>query len=450
MTTTHWRNAVTGDFAKAGKWDDGRPGIKDDAFIAATGPDYIVKVVGADAAHALTLDSADATLKEKTHGSLHLGVLNIEAGTAVLTTANTIGNIALSGGDLKFSDGAALGDAAIAVSHQATLSATANAEIANSIMVTGATIAVSNDATLKLDGEMTFDTSLAERLNFIGNNANGAADGSGVTDMDGSIGAMSAHTFLLINGATLGSSIAQSGALDTLLTNAQTIDLESNSVLDLTGQNNLILHSFGGTGELVNTGARENVTIFNGSFGGTTTGDFDLTIEGTSIGGTIALKPGDKIQVIGGTDFLKTHFQGDAPPIVLSNSNGGALTFDGDTYSGAGPAVDLGTGHNVNLSIDHGFIGTISNFGGHNGGGDTIILLDATDQTPSLEYQPNADGTGGELIVQYATAPEYDLNLIGSYSQGDFTVNPGDPSHIHCSAEQSALRFPVHEVDALI
>src|ERR1700753_4349391 len=75
MTTTHWRNAITGDFAKAGKWDDGVPGIQDDAVIPATGADYTVKVISADAAHALTLDSTDATLLEKAQGSLHVGTL---------------------------------------------------------------------------------------------------------------------------------------------------------------------------------------------------------------------------------------------------------------------------------------------------------------------------------------------------------------------------------------
>ncbi len=55
--STNWRKAATGDFAKKGKWDNGRPGIHADAVIAATGADYVVKVISADAAHSLTLNS---------------------------------------------------------------------------------------------------------------------------------------------------------------------------------------------------------------------------------------------------------------------------------------------------------------------------------------------------------------------------------------------------------
>ena len=92
MSTTSWRKAVTGDFAQAIKWSGGVPDADTDALIAATGAAYNVKVTSADAAHSLTLDSADATLLEKPGGSLDLDTLNIESGTAVLTQANTIGS----------------------------------------------------------------------------------------------------------------------------------------------------------------------------------------------------------------------------------------------------------------------------------------------------------------------------------------------------------------------
>ncbi|HEY1709186.1 MAG TPA: hypothetical protein VGG10_13030 [Rhizomicrobium sp.] len=452
MTTTHWRNAVTGDFAKAGKWDDGRPGIKDDAFIAATGPDYIVKVVGADAAHALTLDSADATLKEKAHGSLHVGTLDIEAGTAILTQANTIGSIALSGGDLKFSDSAALGNAAIAITHQAILSATANVEIANDIAVKGASLEASNDTTLKLDGALTFDTSVAEQLNVVGNNANGAADGSGVIDLDGSIGTMAPHTFLLVSGVTLASSIEENSAFDAFLSGIQTVDIENHGVLDITHQNNILMDDVVGDGEILNSGPRENLTLGPNHFEGQVRGDFDLTIAG-GFSGTIALKSGDAIHVVGGISFEGTTFIGDAPPIDLKNPpvGGGNLYLDDTTFTGAPPSVDLGTGQNIILQIDHTFGGTISNFGGHNGGTDYIRIVDENGKgAPTLQYEPNATQTGGELIIQFGTAPAFHLNLLGTYTQDDFKIDPDDSAEIDCSAEQPSPHVPAHVLDALI
>ncbi len=78
-------------------------------------------------------------------------------------------------------------------------------------------------------------------------------------------------------------------------------------------------------------------------------------------------------------------------------ASGGDLSFDGATFGGAGPAIDLGTGQNNRLSIDHTFTGTVSNFGGHNGGTDHIVIVDESGHgTPTLRYEPNEAGTGGD------------------------------------------------------
>ncbi|HEY1708042.1 MAG TPA: hypothetical protein VGG10_07240 [Rhizomicrobium sp.] len=456
MTTTHWRNAITGDFAKAGKWSDGRPGIKDDAVIAATGADYTVKVISADAAHVITLDSANATLLEKAQGSLHVGTLNIEAGTAVFNAANTIGKIVMTAGEVEISNNAALGGADISISRQAILAATANVEISNDIdeSLLQATFAVKNGATFKMDGGLSFDTRDAATLNFTGLGIHGKGDGSGIIDLDGAIGAMSAHTTVVIEGATLGSSVANNANFDSFLSNALHMDIETNGVLDLTHQGNVAIQMLLGTGEILNSGAREALTFDQYSFGGFTKGDFDITLNGGGeFGGTIALNPGDRIHVIAGA-VLHALFEGAAPAIDLEDPQGfsnGELSFEGAIFDGAGPAVDLGTGQDNNLILDHNFVGTITNFGGRNGGADTITFSDESGKgVPSLQYNPNEAGTGGELIVQYGAEPAYTLQLEGTYTLSDFTVDPGDSNQVACSAEQSSPHVPAHVLDALV
>ncbi|HEY1708505.1 MAG TPA: hypothetical protein VGG10_09595 [Rhizomicrobium sp.] len=106
------------------------------------------------------------------------------------------------------------------------------------------------------------------------------------------------------------------------------------------------------------------------------------------------------------------------------------------------------------MTVDHNFVGTITNFGGHNGGTDTITFADPNDAgkvAPSIQYEPNEAGTGGELIVQYGADPAYVLSLIGSYSQNDFAVDPHNSLQIDCSAEQMlSPQVPAHVVDALV
>ncbi|HEY1706654.1 MAG TPA: hypothetical protein VGG10_00205 [Rhizomicrobium sp.] len=454
-STTNWRDAVTGDFAKAHKWDDGKPGIKSDAVIAATGADYVVKVIGADAAHILTLDSADATLNEKGQGSLHAGRLAIESGTAILTTTNAIGSIAMTGGELKFSNAAALGDAAISIGQTAKLSAIASAEIANNIVIDGqATFTVGHGQTLAMDGAFTFDPSSANRLNFL-SNGHGSGPG-GVIDVNdtGSVGAVAAHCFLTIDGVTLGSSVAGSSFFNTFVSSAQSVVIDSGA-LDLTNQNDISLARLFGDGDVVNTGGRENLVLSDPQFGGTLEGDFNIRLEGGSLAATAALKAGDTIHVIGGGD-IGANFVGDAPAIELKASHGnGILSLEGSTFNAAPPAVDMGTGQNNELRLDHTFNGTISDFGGHNGGTDVIVIGDEDSTSDwSLQYDPNASGTGGELVVQSGMGPiVVTLNLEGSYSQGDFVLNARSLFlEIDCSSEQSSPHTPeiTHIVDALI
>jgi hypothetical protein len=453
MRTTNWLNAVSGDFAGGGKWDDGKPRANTDAVIAATGAAYVVRVDSADAAHSLTLNSADATLREKAGGSLDLGTLNIESGTAVLTQANTLGSIVMTGGELDFTRSAALGNAAISLTN-ATLSATGNAQIANDISDRQGRFEVGNGTTLKLDGHLSFDTTVGERLYFLGNTSKGTPDGSGVVDLDGTIGALGTHpNTLFLKGETLGTSIANNSDFATFLSDVR-LDFGNHSVLDLTHQDNVTLNRPAGSEEILNSGTHDNLDLVDASFDGTIKGDFTLTLEGGGFLGTIALKADDQIHVVGISGFADLRFVGDAPAIDLENqsgTNGGTqLNLNHVTSSGAPPAIDMGTGQNNILDIKDSSIGTISNFGGHNGGTDTIVLQDGGGHgKPTLQYDPNEAGTGGELIVTYAGGPTITLELAGHYMQSDFTGNFTD---IECSAEQSSphARDIVHLLDALI
>jgi hypothetical protein len=203
---------------------------------------------------------------------------------------------------------------------------------------------------------------------------------------------------------------------------------------------------------ILNSGAHDNLNLVGATFNGTIKGDFTLTSEGGGFGGTIALKAGDQIHAVGTNGFADLHFVGDAPAIDLENqsgTNGGTqLNLIHVTSSGAAPAIDMGTGQNNTLFLEDSSIGTISNFGGHNGGTDTLILDEGGGHgQPTLQYNPNEAGTGGELIVTYMGGPTISLELAGHYTQSDFT---GNFAEIECSAEQSSPQVPVHVVDALI
>ncbi len=200
------------------------------------------------------------------HGSLHVGTLDVEAGTAILTTANTIGSIALTGtGELEFTSSAALGDAAISISGVAKLAAMADVEISNDITsaLREESFAVENGAVLKLDGGLTFRTLNGVTLNFMGTGTHGKGDGTGVVDIDGSIGAMSTQSNNLLNitGVTLGTSIADNGSFDNLLSTPHIVKIENNGVLDLTGQDNLTFQNLQGVGALLNSGPHEDITL---------------------------------------------------------------------------------------------------------------------------------------------------------------------------------------------
>jgi hypothetical protein len=202
----------------------------------------------------------------------------------------------------------------------------------------------------------------------------------------------------------------------------------------------------------LNSGPHEHLTAAFISLSGGVTGDFDLTVDAGAFGGTLALSSGDTIHVTEACQFDDVHFESPALTIDLEDSvGGGTLWLTGATFSGTAPAIDLGTGQNSSLSIDHTFGGTISNFGGHGGGTDHIFIDDVTDSAdPTLHYKPNEAGTGGELIVKYETMPAFVLNFEGTYTQDDFKIDPKNGAEIDGSAEQSSPQVPVHVMDALI
>ncbi|HEY1708219.1 MAG TPA: hypothetical protein VGG10_08125 [Rhizomicrobium sp.] len=431
-----WANAVTGDFAKAHKWNGGRPNIETDAIIDATGADYVVKVISADAASTLTISSANALLQERGHGSLDVGTLNIASGAVALTTANTIGSIAMTGGELKFASAAALGSGAISVGNMATLSAIDSAEIANAIAISGtATVTVGHGETLTLDGALTFDTRARATLIF-GSNGHGSGDRGAIDLGAGSMGPLVKPLNIDISGVTLESSTPDDVFFKAFLADGVTIT--NGGVLDLTNQDNLVAFADVVKSEVINRGPLEQLTLGANLYGGTVAGDFDIKAESLySYNSTFALQSGAIIHVLGDAQLNQTHFVGDAPAIDLEPGYYYSPTdfnLENTTSDGAGPAVDMGVGGNVRLEIDSTFTGTISNFGDHGDGTNGIELeVSYSEGTPTLTYQPNADGTGGELIVQYGPTSSIALNLRGTYTQSDFTWNYDE---IECSGGQ--------------
>ncbi|HEY1708218.1 MAG TPA: hypothetical protein VGG10_08120 [Rhizomicrobium sp.] len=454
LGTTNWNMAVTGNFATGGNWAHGTPDTNADAVVAATGAAYIVKVSSADVAQTLTVDSADATLLEGGNGSLTLGTLDVAAGTVLLTTANTLNAIVLAGGTLEFSNSAALGDAPIQFYGDGALSPTADVQIANEIEYSQtATFGSANGVTLKLDSGLDDP----KQINFIGNDANGKANGSGVVDLDGPLSISNGFTNVLIGGVTLATSIANNITFSVFVSEAQTVDIAQYGVLDLSQQNNVTVHGLSGDGEIVNMGPNETFTIESyipgtvDVFQGEIKGDFNIKMYDIAFSGTIALSPGDFIAVRDSGNFEHAEFIGAAPTIQLDKrTSDGSLDLTNTTFDGAAPAIGMGVGQNNSLYIDHSFAGSIVNFGGHNGGTDHIFIADEAGLgVPTLQYEANAQNTGGVLVVQYGPAPAFDLNLVGTYTQADFTVDANNSTEIDCSAEQSSPHVPAH-LDSLI
>jgi hypothetical protein len=209
---------------------------------------------------------------------------------------------------------------------------------------------------------------------------------------------------IAITGSTVKSSLTNETAFETFLSDAATITLNDGSVLDLTGQNGVTLHNFSGTGKLLNTGAHETLTIattpYPQFFVGTVRGDFDLTVTGfdSFTGSRFGMKAGDTIHMSGNSTLLE---------------------LNGVTFVGAEPAIDMTTGSNEHLAIDHNYAGTISNFGNNDG----IIIGDETyDSKIVIHYDHNAQNTGGVLRVQIGSQAEIDLTLAGHYTWGNFHV----------------------------
>jgi hypothetical protein len=217
--------------------------------------------------------------------------------------------------------------------------------------------------------------------------------------------AQGSYTLGIQGTCTLESNIANETAFDSLLSQAATVTLGSGAILDLTGQDGVTLNRLSGMGEIVNRGAREDLTIAitqAPGFAGRIEGDFNLTTStvATFSGSVFDLKAGDTIHMggsfglldLGGVHFVK------------------CIT----------PDIDMGAGTNNDLGVDHDFLGTILNLAS----GDSFIIEDETYAAGGrLRFVQNADHSGGNLEVKIGDQHWIDLALTGHFHSSDFFIS---------------------------
>lgn len=108
MSVKSWTRAGNGNWTADARWSpSGTPTGSDDAVIAATGTAYTVVIKDSEAVHSLTIDSADATLRIDSLGSLSItDALDITAGTLILNRGDVFaGALDMTGGTVDFAGG---------------------------------------------------------------------------------------------------------------------------------------------------------------------------------------------------------------------------------------------------------------------------------------------------------------------------------------------------------
>jgi autotransporter-associated beta strand protein len=341
MTATSWKTAVSGDWNVATNWSTNTvPTSLDTVTISASGP-YIVTISSADRANTLTFNGSSAALFENAGSLTMAGALTVNSGFVSLNEANTIGSVALSGGELAFGNGGALGAGIVTVSGGELLG-TANETLGNALTVSGtSTIAATHGTTLN-ENASTYAISANTTLNF------GSPGEDGTVLWHTNTGSSISFPF---NGVHVqaGMLAGADANFSFILENASQTTVDTGASIDLAGFNTRIGDLMGG-GAITNSGASTTLTLAAAKFSGSISGALSLVANGAVVlsganiyTGTTTINSGQSLQlgVGGSTGSIGGGAISDNGTLSIEHNNAVTLT---NAISGSGTVEQFGTG----------------------------------------------------------------------------------------------------------
>jgi autotransporter-associated beta strand protein len=325
MALTEWKVGVDGNWNVGAYWTSGRPSAGTDAVIDAKGS-YTVSLATAGSANSLAMNAAGAQLLEQPTASLNIvSTFFMEAGTALLNAANTIGSVFQSGGTIVATDNVALGTGLYSIWGGSFIAA-ANLALANQLDMRGnITFAAEHGKTLDLNSPAPWNLNASNpfALHFGGN----ANDGTVVWHTQPGSSVTSGSTLaVLVDGGTLQ---AGDASFDTLLSSATNTGVASGAILDIAGFATTIAN-LTGTGAIHDGGVPATLTLLAGAFSGQIQDAIALSVQSGTVVLTGANTYGGGTTISSGTLQLGDGgIAGSIPGDIVDNA---ALVYD---HSGA-------------------------------------------------------------------------------------------------------------------
>lgn len=247
-------SSFNGNFTDTVHWSSGNvPDASGEVALFQNGGPaaYQVNVTTAITPQSILMENAACTLDETGTGSITTNSLHVDAGVALLNTANTIGNVFLSGsGTIEFANNRAMGVHNINMDHGGKIIGFANMTLHNEIDMGGsaATVAAATGDTLRLGGPLFVGDSIG--VNF------GTSFDHGTVVLVGDALITDFHnTHVNIGGGRLASVTGESGAMEQLLNDAASISITSGATLDIGNLSTTMnLHMLTGGGTLRDIG----------------------------------------------------------------------------------------------------------------------------------------------------------------------------------------------------
>ncbi|HEY1708601.1 MAG TPA: autotransporter-associated beta strand repeat-containing protein [Rhizomicrobium sp.] len=393
MATVSWKTGVNGNWDDASRWDTGhKPGTNATVNVDAIGT-YTLTVSAAETANSLLFNASGATLQEQAVGSLTLNDFNMDAGTAVLRSANTIGDFTQFGGQVQVFNAGSLGsnsDHLLGGEQTAMVSVTLGNAL--DLFEFGASTTVTIDAaagkTLDIGGGgWAIDDTGLPTLQF------GSASNTGtvVWHSAGDL-TISGSGFFNIELAA-GTLKAGDSQFTTLTNNAASVDMSSGATLDLAAFNTTIF-DLTGAGTVTSTGG--TLSLENATYFGQIEGGLALNIVGN-------------VTLNGSSSYTGGTTLNDGTTLAITNSNalgsGGTLNLIGGELIATADAT---------LSVNTTFT-------------NTVTVAAATGKTLALSSSTMTwDGSSTPLNITFGDATNQGTIVLAPANQSLNTTNPVD------------------------